>query len=174
MANVLTSTGSRTTYYYLALIILFILVVGFLWFFKQPSIKQNLDEGAFYSSYLAFQNSIRLANRKYLANINDGKYLDKWIVNGKGLDYNKTGFPIGTSVVIPELAKPQTAIHCQQIWQFLMGPLQPELVLDKNLKHYWVILDSQSNCVFKNPRVLGRHIVYEATSGEVSFSEITN
>ncbi|MCW8999646.1 MAG: hypothetical protein OQK04_13140, partial [Kangiellaceae bacterium] len=121
MANMLTSTGSRTTYYYLALIIIFILVVGFLWFFRQPSIKQNLEEGAFYSNYLAFQNSIRLANRKYLANINDGKYLDKWTVNGRGLDYNKAGFPIGTSLLISETEKPLTATHCRQIWQFLMG-----------------------------------------------------
>lgn len=174
MANVLTSTGSRTTYYYLALIILFILVIAFLWFVRQPSIKKSLDEGAFHSNYLAFKNSIRLANLKFLASVSTQKNLDKWIVNGRGLDYNQTGFPIGTSVVITEAAKPQSVTHCQQIWQFLMGPLQPELVLAKNPNHYWVVLDPQGNCVFKNPKVLGKQIVYVATTGKVNFSEITN
>ena len=174
MANVLTSTGSRTTYYYLILIILFVLMVVFLWFFRQPSLKKNLDQGAFHSNYLAFKNSIRLANLKFLANVSDGKYLDKWIVNGRGLDYNQAGFPIGTSVAILKPERPQTVTHCQQVWQFLMGPLQPELELAKHSNHYWVSLDHSGQCVFKNPNVLSKQIVYETTTGKVSFSEITN
>ncbi|TQV88540.1 hypothetical protein [Aliikangiella coralliicola] len=173
MASSLTASGVKSSYLYLGVIIIFLVVVGYFWFLKQPSLRSGLEQNAFYFNFLALKNSIRLANLKFLAGQANPTPTDQWVENEVGLDFNSKGYPIGTDITNSRQEKPESAENCKQIWQFLMGPLQPRVSTNSEPENYLVTLMNNDICVYRSPRINDRQIRYNSNTGKVSLLLVT-
>lgn len=174
MANILTATGLKNIYFYMLIILLVAVGALYLIFVREPGIRENLEGHSFFLNYSAFQNSIYLANMRFIADRSKLDRIDHWVDNDIGLDFNVYGFPIGTDITVGDQKSPRSIENCAQIWRFLMGPFQPELSTKQDDKIYSTALSADDNCVYRSPWVKERQIIYNSTLGKVIFSKINN
>jgi len=134
--------------------------------------SRNLQKQAFKNNINAFRNGLYFSNLRFLTNNPYRNQTDQWFINGIGLDFNPQGFPIGTDITNTEQMTPKTLANCQQIWQFVLGPLQPELSLMSNKKNsYWVEFNRDKRCVFHPKTKVESSASYNPFSGKVFLEE---
>ncbi|MDQ7049355.1 MAG: hypothetical protein Q9M92_07330 [Enterobacterales bacterium] len=173
MTNPLVSTGIKTAYWYIVLLGIFIASV-FYWFsFGNPSRKDELYTQAFYLNSKAFENAIYFARVKFMSDHTQISSLDRWTINGIGLDYNNAGYPTGTDVDDSYYDRPQTVENCQQIWRFILGPLQPKLLLQPTENNYWVELNDNNICIYRPFHYKNLEIRYDSALGKVETIKIS-
>jgi len=173
MTNPLVSTGVKSGYWYVLLMVTFA-STAFYWFTSgNPSRKDQFYAQAFYLNSKAFENGIYFARVKFMSDHSQTDSLDRWIKNSRGLDYNQAGFPTGTDVEDSYFDKPQRVENCQQIWRFVLGPLQPKIFLTPSDKGYWVELNDQNNCIFRPFHYKTLEMGYNAATGEVVIAKIS-
>lgn len=178
-ASFLTATSLRSSYYYLLFLLMIVSTVVYLLFFREPDIRSNLERQAFYYNYSTFKDAIYLANLRFLANTRNRRLIDNWVEKDPaqeksvGLDFNRFGYPIGTDITDSQQNTPETVANCIQIWQFLMGPVQPEIAQVRGDKNYWASLTHKGLCVYHSEKVDNVHIIYDSTNGKVVFSNIS-
>ncbi len=171
MASVLTSTSSKSGYLYLVLLALVVTGLVYLFVFEKPPVAKDWQRQAFRLNAAAFSNGIHLAHARFLTNNQDKIRQDWWQDKGVGLDYNPMGFPIGTDISEINLTTPASAENCRQIWQFVLGPLQPEVSLKKTDSGYWVELTEDKICVFYAFDLQKMQLSYHSLSGKVDLTE---
>ena len=171
MASSLTTTSLRSSYLYFGLLLFIVIGVFYLFVFKKPSIKNNLYYHAFRLNGSAFENGIYFANIRFLTNNPEKNTLDQWLVEGIGLDFNRNGYPIGTDVQAADQQTPKTTEQCRQIWQFVLGPLQPKLYLSPNEDGYWVQLNEQNICIYRSFHLDKMQLSYHSQTGKVYLTE---
>jgi len=173
MTNPLVSTGLKTGYWYILLLGAFAAAV-FYWFTAgDPSRKDDLNTQAFYLTGKAFENAVYFAHVKFMSNHTQVSSLDRWIVDGVGLDYNEFGYPTGTNVDDSYYDRPQTVENCQQIWLFILGPLQPKLYLQASGEGYWTRLNDENICVYQPFYNKNLQIRYDSALGSVEIAKIS-
>ena len=171
MASALTSTSSKSGYLYLVLLGMVILGVVYLFAFKKPSVAKDWQRQAFKLNAAAFTNGIHLANARFLTNNADQILINWWQHNGVGLDYNTAGYPIGTDIVDIQVSTPATVENCVQIWQFVLGPLQPKVQLKQTKNDYWAELTEDRTCVFHAFELKKMQLSYHSQTGTVILTE---
>jgi hypothetical protein len=142
----------------------------FLLFAKNPSVHENLNRHAFKLNFSAFSNGIKFANYKFIAqrkDVNEDYTKDVWLDKKVGLDFNLSGFPIGTEFGDKSYQLPQTAKDCLQLWNFVLGSLKPKISILKNKHDYWVLLNEQGECEYRDPNVAELFVMYDANEGKV-------
>jgi len=167
MASALTSTGLKSSQIYFAFILLVIVGVIYLLLIKKPSAADNIVRQAFQLNSSAFENGIYFANIRFLTKNPDRNQLDQWLIGKVGLDYNQKGFPIGTDIEDFDQQTPKTSENCRQIWQFILGPLQPKLHLSKKNSGYWTYLNEQNVCIYQRDRLNKMILSYHSETGRV-------
>jgi len=170
MASSLTSTSLKSGFLYFGFLMIIVGGVSYL-LLDREGVHKDLRIQAFSLTASALKNGIYLARSKFLVRLKNEQYLDLWIDGKTGLDFNKTGYPIGTSITDSKQQEPKTAVHCKEIWQFVLGPLQPELTLVKNRNDYWVQLTSDNICVYRSPFVDKMQLSYHSSTGKVELTE---
>jgi len=170
MASSLTSTSLKSGFLYFTF--LMIILAGVVYLFSDRSDSyQNLRKQAFLLTSSAFKNGIYFAHSKFQVRQNQEQYFDLWVDETTGLDFNKKGYPIGTSISNINQQKPKTAKHCKEIWQFVLGSLQPELVLAENENDYWVQLTSSDICIYHSPFTNKMQLSYHSLTGKIELVE---
>jgi len=171
MTNPLVSSGIKSAYWYIVLLGGFTASV-FYWFTSgDPSRKDDLYAQAFYLNGKAFENAIYFARVKFMSGHTQTSSLDRWTVNEVGLDYNNAGYPTGTDVEDPYYDRPQNVENCQQIWRFVLGPLQPRLFLQASDKGYWTALTDENICVYRPFYYKNLEIRYDSALGSVEIAK---
>jgi len=170
VANLLTSTTSRSSYIYGVIVVIFGFLFLYLWYFKDPTIKRSFNERAFIMSAQALENSVRLANIKFLSKGDNRVLQDIWIENGTGLDFNDSGFPIGTNSLNFNENLPITLSSCKEIWDFFMGALQP-IANAPNEENFWAEVDQFGRCNYLSYQLVEKKIVYDTTIGKVAIED---
>jgi hypothetical protein len=155
------------------LIVIFSVGLSFFLLFKlsDRTPSDNLYRQAFYLNAAAFKNGIHLANIKFFANNPNNDTIDRWQLPDVGLDYNNRGYPIGTQLSELDEKRITDIEQCRQIWQFVLGPLQPKIFLNANSNGYWVELIETDICIyhpFNQPELSLRYL---ASTGETNLSE---
>lgn len=182
MASLLTATGRQSIPLYLFLMALFSLGASYLVTFRKPSLQDSFHLQAFKLNYAAFNNGIRFAKVRFIAREQKQSNIDVWSVSQvntlSGLDYNQYGFPIGTDITSTNQQLPETDEQCRQVWQFVLGPLQPKIFLstdDYEQIHqdagYWAKITPDNICLYHSSQVNQFVIRYNARSGEVLLME---
>ena len=172
MASLLTATGFQNRLYYLGLFFVFSGVVSYFLYLKEPSIQENLERRAFQLNYSALKNSIRLFNYRYILKQAESGNLNAAHISINGLAFNSAGYPIGESKAKPTQESPIFAENCRQIWQSVLGPLQPALSSKYSQNGYWVELSIENYCIFRHGQISDLAIEYNAVKGLVSLSVI--
>ncbi|MBV1909443.1 MAG: hypothetical protein KUG78_08975 [Kangiellaceae bacterium] len=167
MASSLTSTSSKSGNLYLFLLIFVVIGLFYLFFIKRPTATIDFQRQAFRLNSSAFENGIRLANMRFKSSSIEQNLVDRWFDKDVGLDYNENGFPIGTDIVIGESDKGMSAENCQQVWRFVLGPLQPKMLVARSENEYWVEVDANNNCVFHPFKIQQMQLSYHSTTGKV-------
>ena len=142
----------------------------YLWFFKDPSVENSFRIKAFDMSAEALNNSIRLANIKFLSQKGTFKHIDVWLEKDVGLDFNTNGFPVGTNLLKEQVDRPIKLSQCIEVWAFLFGGMQP-IVNKPNRKLFWATTDEQSVCRYLSFAITDKQIVYDTTNGLVTVEE---
>jgi len=170
MASSLTSTGLKSGVIYVFLLLGVVVGVVYLFLIKQPNVRNSLHLQAFKLNFSAFRNGIKLANYHFIVSQNNppNHGIDRWLDKNIGLDFNSYGFPIGTNVTDISQEKVQTSIQCMQLWQFVLGPLQPPISLIKKPDFYWVELTKNGLCTYQSDNVKNFIINYDPLSGKIS------
>ena len=170
----LTASGLKSVYFYLSLIALVLGGAIYLLFFKQPDVIDNLNRQAFKLNHAAFANGVRLANLKFILSEDEESNLNRWQDNNSGLDFNAQGFPIGTDIQEEGLLMPASIKNCRQIWNFVLGPIKPLVLLNKgdtntnDGQHYWTRIDDRGVCYYMPVKEIGLNMQYNASLGTVS------
>ena len=156
-----------------------IILVGivYLLFLQSPNVQDNLNRHAFKLNYAAFSNGIKFANYRFIlnrTNENSDNGIDQWTDGEVGLDYNKFGFPIGINVSDKSVQVPLTANDCLQLWQFVLGPLKPEISLNQDKSEYWVSLNNRGNCEYRSENVGELLVNYDSNAGKVTLIDISS
>ncbi len=191
MASALTATSLRTSFLYLFMIAGIAIGAVYLMVFKDKGIMNSFYHKAFSLNYAAFQNGIYLARVKFIANSHQISKIDRWKESNKGvttgLDYNAQGNPIGTDIIDNLQQTPVNVTQCQQIWEFVLGPLKPELFLShkeiikfkKQSKTqiygdlYWVEISPEKSCIIQSTNTTGMIIKYDTLSGKVNLISLS-
>ncbi len=168
-----TRTQLQGSYFYVGIIVIFAGIFVYFWLFKTPSAKQVFHEQAFVMVKQALENSIKMANAKYLARSNKQQYLDVWQINDIGLDYNQQGYPTGTHLDIASITNNITLQGCIEVWDFLLGKLHP-LSLTPNQNQYWASLDLMGQCHYLTLKVPDKEIIYSSISGKVDIAQVNS
>lgn len=163
----LTTTSIKGGFLYFGLLFLIVVSVIYFLLFSNPSVQNNFYERAFKLNYSAFKNGIQFANYRFITDKKKDSTIDKWINQDIGLDYNEYGFPIGTEISDITQESPVTADDCRHIWQFVLGPLRPDISFTVKNKGYWVQLTTDKVCVFRSGNVANFEIHYRAIEGNV-------
>lgn len=167
MANPLIGTTSKTSYLYAGLVVIFALVFCYLWFFDDPSAKEQFDEHAFTMSAESLKNSIYLANLKFVSRPNSNSFIDIWTENDQGLDFNQKGYPIGINLLNFIGNQPINKPQCEEVWNFFMSPLQPiKQIGDKS--GFIAEIDTKGRCSYLNLSINDKRIIYNPTNGNVA------
>jgi len=172
VANQLITSSFKNRLFYLAILALFGAIVVYFIYIKDPGIKQNLERQAFQLNYSALQNAIRLQKYQYIvykSNLEISKELTRRL---NGLEFNRKGFPIAAEIIDKAQQSPRNALDCQQIWQKVLGPLQPVLQLSPQENSYWVDITVDDICVFRSVNIHDLEIHYDAVKGLVSLVAI--
>ena len=170
MASSLTSTSLKSGFLYF--IFLAIIIGGVIYLLSNREANhQGFRKQAFALTASAFKNGIYFANTKFQIHLNKEQHFDLWTDGKAGLDFNAAGYPIGTSIIDNKQQQPKTATHCKEIWQFVLGPLQPKLTLIKNNTDYWVQLNSDNICIFKSSFTNKLQLSYHSLTGKVTLTE---
>ncbi len=178
MSSVLTSTTSKSSYFYLGLILLATLGGWYLFKLKDPSISVSLQKQAFRLNYSAFKNGIIFANYQFI--IHEKVMLKKALsLNNEQPSklkflYNEAGFPVALNKQQKAQNKPLSSQDCLDIWQNVLGPLQPKISLKPADKNYWVSLSKNNDCVFHHELLKSMQIRYKASSGKVILTDINS
>jgi hypothetical protein len=170
MKSALSSTSLQSGLLYFVFLLLVVIAVIYLLFFKTNSIQDNLNKHAFRLNYSAFDNGIKFSNYKFIVNATNtisGSTIDQWNDGSIGLDYNKYGFPIGTNISDKNIQSPRNAMDCLQLWQFVLGPLKPEISLSEKKTNYWVRLNSAGSCEYRDKNVRELMVNYNPNEGKV-------
>jgi len=170
MASSLTSTSLKSGFLYFGFLMVIVGGVSYLLLDREGGHK-NLRKQAFSLTASAFKNGIYLARSKFLVRLNNEQYLDLWVDGTTGLDFNKTGYPIGTSINDKGEKEAKTSNHCKEIWQFVLGPLQPNLIIIENGNDYWVELTSNNTCIYRSPFLDKMQLSYHSLTGKVELTE---
>lgn len=173
MASGLSSTGVKSGFLYLILLIAIVMAVLYFLLVQRPGVRDNMDRHAFRLNFAAFSNGIKFANLRYTTNSASvmGKGgIDQWLDGDIGLDYNNAGFPIGTDILVAGLQLPRSSKDCLQLWQFVLGPLQPKITLSQKSGKYWTRLIDDSVCIYQSSQIDGLFILYDANKGKVSLN----
>lgn len=172
MASPLTATGVKSSYLYLLLSLLFAILFIYLWFIREPSIKENLNENAFVIDKRALENAIYLANVKFVAQNSSEKLIDVWIEQNVGLDFNEAGYPIGTMRNAQLNRQAVTLNGCMEVWLFIFRNIMP--IIDyPNTEIHWAKLSKDNECVYLNENYLNKAIVYNPENGSVKIELAT-
>ena len=142
----------------------------YLWFLKDPSVENSFKTRAFKMSAEALNNSVHLANMKYISQKESFKQIDVWVEKEIGLDFNSAGFPVGTNLLNQQVDLPITLSQCIEVWKFLFGGMQP-IESKPNKKQFWATTDKQSVCRYLNSAITDKQIVYDTTNGLVTVEE---
>jgi len=165
----LTSTNIKSGFLYLFLLATISVGVLYLILFDKKTTFNNLQKKTLLITASAFKNGIKFANIKFNLNQNNNN-LNLWNTNNVGLDFNYHGFPIGTNILNNEQLVPASSEQCRQIWQFVLGPLQPALELSFNNSGYWVKLNTNGSCSYRYSQYRP-HINYQPLTGKISLLE---
>lgn len=116
----------------------------------------------------ALQKTVIYSHFKYFtATSGKGVKLNGLELDGKGLDYNEYGFPVGTEHTPDSLSLPVTAQHCRDLWNALLVTMQPMLVPAPSgvleVKAY------VGSCIFRSIQYPNMAIVYNTQRGSVQF-----
>lgn len=171
MASFLTSTSSKSSLLYLSFLGLILCGVFYLFWFKNPDVSKGLRQQAFRLNASAFANGIHLARMRYLTNNLKENRLNQWMDFDIGLDFSPSGYPIGTDIENLETEAPATVENCRQIWQFVLGPLQPKMYLTENKQGYWTQLNEDKSCSYFAFDLIKMQLSYHSSSGKVHLSE---
>jgi hypothetical protein len=173
VASLLTATSFSSRLYYIGLLLVFSGLVVYFLFWREPSTQENLERRAFELNYAAFKNSVRLANYRFiLKQAESGNNLTSIRVNG--LEFNRSGFPVSGKKLTLSQNSPRNAEDCRQIWQNVLGPLQPPVSLGFMEKSYWVELSIENYCIFRSSQISDLAIEYNAVKGLVSLVAIND
>lgn len=170
MASSLTSASLKSGFLFICFLGLIGLGVVYLLLWRQPSVVDNLNQQAFRLNYAAFKNGIKLANYQFIANqslYQSSEILNRWNDGKSALDYNSSGFPIGTSVTDINQQQPNSALNCYEVWRFVLGPLQPEISIDPSQGKYWTELHPNEYCAYYPPNIKNLAIFYYFNQGNV-------
>ena len=177
MGSPLTSTSVRSAWLFLGLMLLVVLTVIYLYFFRSPSIEENFKQQARYANYEALKNSIRFANYRFIVSDTSLTTLDIWRDGDQALDYNRAGFPIGTALDENDVLAITNKSQCVQVWRFLLGPLRPSISENRlrgkaGESEYWVKLstpnkNNQTDCLFISLDVSNFTVRYRPENGTV-------
>jgi hypothetical protein len=119
----------------------------------------------------ALQEAVIFSHLKYhLKSVGGDAYLDLFELNGEGVDFNSSGFPVGVSHTTDSLQLPVTQKHCRELWQTLLAPMQPMLAPD----HYasFNVRASNGKCVFTSIGFVEFGIVYDPKLGRVQMTVV--
>lgn len=145
--------------------------VVYLFVFKKPSVAKDWQRQAFRLNAAAITNGIHLANVRFLTNNSNKIQTDWWLQGGIGLDYNSSGYPIGTNISDRQLQAPINSENCAQIWRFVLGPLQPQIHSSKITSGYWVELTDDKTCVFHAFELEKMQLSYHSQTGTITLTE---
>ena len=172
MADRFIGSSFKNRLFYFGLVTIFAITFSYLFWLKDPSIKQSFEDQAFELNYSALKNGIRFAHYQYL--LKQGKQQKNNTL--AKLHYNKKGYPI--SAIDMELANqrqtPKNAEDCRNIWKFVLGPLQPKLDLTPSENDYWVELSSENTCLFYSNTSKHQVITYHPQTGLVELTTIND
>ena len=177
MASSLTATSLKSLSLYFVLLVMIVLGAIYFLHFKQPNVIDSLNTQAFRLNYSAFENGIKLANYQFIIRNaqqvkNNGNMFDIWTEGDIGLDYNNAGFPIGTDILRSNQQAPASSNDCLRLWQFVMGPLQPKILLKPDSGGYWTQLSFDNSCIFYSSDVPGLEVHYFSDTGKVSLIHV--
>jgi len=153
---------------------LFALFASYWLLYKEPSSINKLENRAFELNHSAMENGIRLANYQFIVRTATDKKASKKNIKINELTFNEEGFPIADANSTGYRHSPNTPEDCQQVWQRVLGPLQPELSLSPKESRYWVDITVDNICVYRNNRINDRQIEYDAVKGLVSIAVIND
>ncbi|WP_144392399.1 hypothetical protein [Pleionea sediminis] len=150
------------------------LVIGFfisslLWSVLSPNERESrkADQQILTVTTSALQQAVIFSHMKFHAvSANKLNYIDLVKINDFGLDFNKQGFPIGTSHSENSITLPVTTNNCREIWNALLVVMQPMLEPEAQAK---IRVKSLSGvCHFRSIKFPEHSILYNPKSGKVS------
>jgi hypothetical protein len=119
----------------------------------------------------ALQEAVVFSHMKYhTRSDNQTSYLDLFELNGQGVDFNSSGFPVGVSHTSDSVKLPITQRDCRELWETLLAPMRPMLAPD----HYasFTVRASNGKCVFTSIGFVEYGIVYDPELGRVQLTVV--
>ncbi len=157
---------SRTFSWFVLATIFLSILIGIV-FYPDYRQAEKIQRNMMAMTTAAFQEAIIFAHMKYhTQSVGRGAHLDLVTIDGKGLDFNANGYPIGVDHSESSLTLPITVQNCRQLWQTLLVALRPALAPSAGAVLNTSALNGK--CVFTSIKHFEQSIVYDPNTGRVS------
>ncbi len=149
------------------LILLFFASILF-WLMANPDEREaaRIHRNMMAMTTAAFQEAVVFAHMKYHTSTSgEGEIIDLFELNGKGIDINRYGFPVGINQTLASVNLPITQQECRNLWDTLLAPMRPMLSPDEFAS--LTVRSFNGKCVFTSMSFIEQSIEYDPETGRV-------